>query len=53
MNKEEILELLAQVTEKESTELAAIPEDKPLREFGFESLEFIRFIVAFEDKYGL
>ncbi|MCI8554838.1 MAG: HAD-IIIC family phosphatase [Clostridiales bacterium] len=51
MNREEILELLAEAMERDAAELAALPEDQPLGEWGLESIRFIRFVLAVEEKY--
>lgn len=48
-----VLEILAEVLEIPPEELAALPEDAELADKGMDSLRFIQFIVAAEDRLSI
>lgn len=48
-----VLEILAEVLEIFPEELAALPEDADLTDKGMDSLRFIQFIVAAEDRLSI
>lgn len=50
--KKEILELLAQFAEFDIDNLLELSEHTKLTEIGLDSLQFVQFIVALEEKYG-
>ena len=53
MDKKGILKILSETLEADFSELEALLETTSLVELGFDSLRFIEFIVAFEEKYGV
>jgi FkbH-like protein len=53
MDKDRILELLAETIERDVDEIRSINENTNLAEIGLDSLNFIRFIVNMEEAFGI
>ena len=53
MNKDKILELLAEAVDKNVNEIRNINENTNLTEIGFDSIRFIRFIVNMETEFEM
>lgn len=53
MNKTEIIKLLADVLHSNVDDIDSIRSDVPLSDIGLDSLSFVEFIVALENKYNI
>lgn len=53
MNREKILEILANVIEIDKASLLELPAGTMLSELGLDSLQFIRFVVALEEEFKI
>ena len=53
MNKDKILEILAETLEKDFDEIRSLDESVRLDEIGFESIRFVTFIVNIEEEFGI
>ncbi|HIW74443.1 MAG TPA: acyl carrier protein [Firmicutes bacterium] len=48
-----VLEILADVLEIPAEDLAALPEDADLADKGMDSLRYVQFVVAAEDRFSI
>ena len=53
MDRDEIIGILASILEKEPAVIAGLSDNAPLTDLGFDSLKYIEFVVAVEEKYGI
>ena len=53
MNQDIIYQLLSEITENKKEDLMQLPKDQSLLGLGLDSLKFIQFIVAVEEKFDI